>query len=880
MEARQKQLKKHLLLGTTLSLLVIITTFVILGLYISHSNNKDTKEVGYTYVKGMADQITSHYMTITRIRTEEAQAIVDSVNEVSESRKQPELLRLGEPSGFVFIGLYDSDGNIQEIFSKHGHDLKKGTIDNEDDFKKGVLAGDTMISATSNVKDDVMVTYGLPLEVKMDNGNTSIGCIFCKDFISFLNYLDLQNPNSLVYSSFINADGTYFISSVENTEATYFEKILLHASPDNMSASEAVDKLKAAIAKRERFTMKVRYTDRALNVDENRSVCVTPLPNSSWSLVTIMPYGRLDEAIRNMSRARTISISCAMLVILLMSVMIFVTYLNRMKKNTQQLQKAILATESARTQAEKSRLAAESARTQAESANRAKSEFLSNMSHDIRTPMNAIIGMTSIAKNSIDDKKQVQHCLTTIENSGKQLLGLINDILDMSKIESGKMTIRTELVSLRETMQTMLSIIRPQTLRKHQSFDILIDNILSENVFCDGVRINQILINLLGNAVKFTQEGGRITLRLYQEPSDSKKNVRTHFIVSDTGIGMSDEFKEKLFTAFEREDNKRVHKAEGSGLGLAITNYIIQAMNGEIKVDSVQGQGTTFHVILDLERSETDECDMKLPAANALVIDDNTDICTTVTRFLEELGIKADWCLDGYRAEELAKENDYGLFLVDLRLTGIDGIETARRIKKLAAPEAPIVLISAYDWNDVAERARESGIDGFIGKPIFKSTLYHGLLPFFTDTDKDADSSAHETEKAHTADGLAGRRILIAEDYEINAEIARAILEEKGIISEVAEDGRVAVQRFSDSEAGYYDCILMDLRMPNMNGFEAAEAIRALDREDAGTIPIIAMTADAFEEDIKKCIQSGMNAHLAKPIDEVLLFRTLEKYLT
>nr|MCR4562302.1 response regulator [Bacilli bacterium] len=511
--------------------------------------------------------------------------------------------------------------------------------------------------------------------------------------------------------------------------------------------------------------------------------------------------------------------------------------------------------------------------SEAEAANKAKSEFLSNMSHDIRTPMNGIVGMTNIAQTHIDDKERVEDCLRKIDLSSKHLLGLINDVLDMSKIESGKMVLNMEDLSLRTMMETICDIIRTQIKMKNQHFDIFINKIISEHVYLDSVRINQVLLNLLSNAMKFTSEEGTITISLNQEESPKgEKYVRTHIYVKDNGIGMSKEFQEKLFTAFEREDNLRIQKTQGTGLGMAITKHIIDAMGGTIDFESELGSGTTFHITLDLEKVERDEAKMKLPNKKILVVDDNDDILLAASEAIKELDAIPDTCHSGKEAVEKAKNNDYFAILVDYKMPGMDGISTIKALRDVLGDKLPISLISAYDWNDFEEEAKNAGATGFISKPLFKSTIYHELVKYM----EDYEGEAKET-KDHI--DLKGLKFILAEDQYINAEIMSCLLIERGAEVDVAEDGKQAVSLFEKSEEKHYDAILMDLRMPNMNGFEATEAIRKMKRHDAKSIPIIALTADAFAEDAKKCLEVGMDAHLTKPIDIDVLEKTLAKFL-
>ncbi len=517
---------------------------------------------------------------------------------------------------------------------------------------------------------------------------------------------------------------------------------------------------------------------------------------------------------------------------------------------------------------------------EAKEASAAKSEFLSNMSHDIRTPLNGIIGMTAIAAEHIDDRERVQDCLHKITLSGKHLLGLINDVLDMAKIESGKMSLHMEELSLRETMGAICDITRAQIKEKAQHFDVFTSNILCENVYCDSVRLNQILLNLLSNAIKFTPEDGSVFVKLWQEASPKgDDHVLTHFSVSDTGIGMSPEFLKTIFEAFTREDAKRVRKTQGTGLGMAISKRIVDSMGGTIEVDSVIDQGSTFHVTLDLKRVEDSGHEMHLPPWKILVVDDNKDLCITAAEALEELGTRPQWCTDGESAVEKVVDahrrgEDFYAILVDYRMPGMNGVETIKRIREILGDGDPIEMISAYDWTEIRDEADETCVSGFISKPLFKSTLYHELCRFAPDTVEVQDGKWEHEEL-----NLNGMHILLAEDNDINAEIALMILEENGALADRAEDGRMAVQMFEESKPGSYSAILMDLRMPHMDGLEATGVIRAMERSDAKKIPIIAMTADAFSEDAQKCLDAGMNAHLPKPIDIDMLKRTLIKFI-
>ena len=503
------------------------------------------------------------------------------------------------------------------------------------------------------------------------------------------------------------------------------------------------------------------------------------------------------------------------------------------------------------------------------------------MSHDIRTPMNAIVGMTALASANIDNKPQLKNCLKKITQSNKQLLGLINDILDMSKIENGKMIIKRECVSLSELVSDIVTIIQPHIKEKRLNFNVCVGNIETENVYSDGVRLHQVVMNILSNAAKFTPDTGTINLLVYQEPSESGDDyVCVHFKISDNGIGMSEEFKNKIFDSFAREDNKRVNKTEGTGLGMAITKYIVDAMHGRIEVDSQQGVGTEFRVAIDMEKIPRNESDneMHLPGWKILIVDDDHDICESTAASLDELGIESDFANSGKAAVEKVVEHhnagkDYDYILMDCCMPDMDGIEATRMIYDAIKPQIPVIIISAYDWSDVENEAIKAGVAGFIQKPLFKSTLYNFLKTFTEKFDKT------EILNSKRQNNYSKIRILVAEDNDINWEIINELLSQLGFIMEHAENGKECLEMFRNSPPDYYSAILMDIRMPIMDGYEATVEIRSLERNDAKNVPIIALTADAFSDDMKKCLEYGMNAHIAKPIELTEVLHQLEKYL-
>ena len=517
--------------------------------------------------------------------------------------------------------------------------------------------------------------------------------------------------------------------------------------------------------------------------------------------------------------------------------------------------------------------------TVAEEASNAKTAFLSNMSHEIRTPMNAIIGLDSLALRDETLSDKTREYLQKINGSAKHLLGLINDILDMSRIESGKLVLRKEDFSFSEMLEQINTLVMAQCSEKGLSYECHINGRLDDHYIGDDMKLKQVLVNILSNAVKFTNAPGSITLSI-EKINDYEGQSTLRFSVKDSGIGIGKEFLPKVFDSFAQEDNTRKNKYGSTGLGLAITKSIVELMNGTISVESEKGVGTEFVVVVTLRNCQNPQIEIDTISTkdmHVLVVDDDPIACEHARTVLEESGIRTDTCTSGSEALEMlevchAKHEPYNLVLLDWKMPEMDGVKTAREIRKRYDNETTVIILTAYNWDEIMDEALHIGIDSFLAKPIFASNVIDEFMRIAR-----RNSMSERNEKRRV--DLSGRHILLAEDFIINAEIVKELMGLKGASVDHAENGRIAVEMFEKSAPGYYDAILMDVLMPEMDGLEATREIRKLERADAATVPIIAMTANAFDEDVQRSLQAGMNAHLSKPVEADHLYKTLEELI-
>ena len=636
--------------------------------------------------------------------------------------------------------------------------------------------------------------------------------------------------------SMIDSNGDYILKGYSFKNTSFFEFYKSYNPTDPESWQQLFEKITSS-------------TGSVSMLDSHGRECIlafTPVADTAgWTLLGFVPVEDLQV---NEENWLLIGIVSAGLLILFICDMCFMLVLNKRLQATAR---------------------------EAESANKAKTDFLSTMSHDIRTPMNAIIGLTTIAEKNLGDPQSTGESLRKINLASNHLLTLINDILDISKVESGKLKLSPLTFSIVETVENLVNISHPMIKEKNLEFSFHINRMEKEYLYTDQLRLNQIYINILSNAIKYTEPGGRVNVEMREESSEAPGCVRLIYVVADTGIGMSPEYMETMYQPFSRQIDSRVNSIQGTGLGLAITKQMVDLMGGTIDCQSEQGKGTTFTVTLDIPVADRQREEMQLDPVDVLIVDDDEVMLQTAVDSLESLGATAEQARSGTEAIGMIEHRhlsgrDYGIIIIDWKMPETDGIETIRRIRSEMDKDTPILLVSAYDWSDIEDKAKEAGANGFVCKPLFRSTLY----------DKINDLIGKERRSAEPEDDysdLQGMNILVAEDNDINWEIISAMLTMFGITADRAENGRICVERIQSADPGRYDLIFMDVQMPEMNGLDATRAIRSLEDPGAATIPIVAMTADAFSENIAECLNAGMNGHIAKPVDIKLVIKEIRR---
>lgn len=845
-----KRVKSYLNRGFTLIAVTCIALFVFMGIYMAGETADMADEVSNLYMSEINHQMQQKFDTIVGLRAAQLEGIIERTPPEADNWSEEMVAELkisAEVRDFVALGMYRSGGIVEMI---HGETIE---IEKEMTVNCHCEEQNHMIQLAYNESGEKILILGRVIQYPMSDGSESDVLFAALPFEYFNEAMYLDAPDTQITTHIIDSDGNYLIKNGDAQKyANAYERIEADfTGVDGKVPKDYEVELEAALHNDEEYSSRYK-----INGEARRMYLSKLTEGLDWYAMTVIADEDMTNLLKGLYSDRNIVMFGVIIAIIVVMLWVFRGYYRRAGQQMKELYKA---------------------RKQADEANQAKSRFLTSMSHDIRTPMNAILGMSDIAMKHIDDTEKATECLKKVQLSSKHLLGLINDILDMSSIESGKLTIENTDIALQQLISECVDIIQPQIKAKRQTFDIFIGDIISEHIYSDSVRLSQILLNLLSNATKYTLEGGRIYLHIYQEQSSLGDDyVSTIFEVEDNGIGMSEDFLKQIFDRFAREDTETVRNISGSGLGMAITKSIIDLMDGTIEVKSKVNEGTSFKVTLDIKKAEIQEEQMKLPPWKVLVVDDNEQLCCSAADTLEELGLVAEWTQDGMEAIRMVeqhhvKNDDYHFALVDWKMPNIDGIETIREMRKRIDADIPVFIISAYNQEDVEDVLNDTEIAGFISKPLFKSNLYAHFVQYLN------NEALLERESKDT-EYFVGKTLLLAEDNDINAEIVDEVLSEYGMKIDRAENGRDCVEKFAKSEAGYYAAVLMDVHMPIMDGYEATRKIRAMDRKDS-KLPIIAMTADVFSDNMERCMDSGMNECVTKPLDVKECLRVLKNYL-
>lgn len=753
--------------------------------------------------------------------------VITAMMMIPEADRLSYLEQVAEQDNLVYAGYTDSEGSVQTTLSSDAADISQEAY-----FKEAISGKESVSGVVHMVLENRAasgVILGMPLP---DNQGILVAML---DLRQLEKALEIESFGGEGYSYIIDKEGSLVLYKRSMDYYNFFNVLENVAYKKGYSYETIIDDI---AAQRSGITCYSNF-----NVEQYAYYC--PLGLNDWTVIHIVAKDvitqKTDALVFDLLRLCIATVS----IYLLLSLGVIILY------NQSQNRK---------------------------SENRAKSEFLANMSHDIRTPMNAIIGMTAIASKHTDNPEQVERCLSKINASSQHLLGLINDILDMSKIESGKMTLNNEITSLPQVVNKMITISLPTIEAKKQHFSVHLHHVEHEEVIADSLRLSQIFINILSNAVKFTPEGGNIQLDIEEVKMDSSRVARYRFEFADTGIGMSQEFIKKIFVSFSRERDGKRDSAEGSGLGMAIVKKIVDAMSGSIEVKSTVGEGSVFTVMLPFELAEESE---KVPCSllrRVLIAGNLENDAKETATVLDTLSISAEYVGSAEHAaskitEAHKRNQSCDAVLLDWDQPGQEGIEAVRLIRKEAGNKIRLIL-AAYDWEEIEKAAIEAGVSGFIRKPMFRSVLYQCMEHVFDEKDLTVKACKEKTFD------FSGCRFLLVEDNVLNREIALELLSSTGAELDAANNGAEGLLRFEKSPVGYYSAILMDIQMPVMNGYDATRKIRLLNRPDASSVPIIAMTADAFAENISACMEAGMNAHISKPLDMQIVQKTLQKYIS
>ena len=864
---------------------LVIAVILVLGtLWMGQSAKKDTEEaietVSLLYLDELAgrrEQVVEHNLqaNINTIRVAiDLLSDEDLSDKVHLERYQSRMKQLYELDKFAFV---DTDGLIYTSL---------GYQDNIDEYNFDYKTiSEPEISIFNLDSPEKKVVIAVPVNIPFEGKTLSV-CFMEIDMQVMLSGASMDSGgNGTTFCNIYTTDGIALTNTVLgglSAEDNLLTAMKTAGYEEGYSYERFIDEFSSGQEGQVTFTYN----------DVKETLSYVPIKGTDWLLTYLIRESVISDEIGHISNGivRRSIIQSVITVVAMLAMFAYV--ITQTKRNAKLLVERETAEAEVRGKQEEleRRIALQEkledqskvlsdALTSAEQANKAKTAFLSNMSHEIRTPMNAIIGLNNIALNDPETPEKTKGYLDKIGASADHLLNLINDILDMSRIESGRMVLKKEEFSFPELLSTINTMFSGQAAEKGIDYQCHINGEVDDYYIGDNMKLRQVLINILGNAVKFTPEGGKVRL-LVERKNHYDNKTALCFTISDTGIGMSEEYLPHIFDTFSQEDSSSTNKYGSSGLGLAITKSIVEMMNGDIQVESTKGKGSTFTVTVtldDSDRKETADTDDELHPGEmtVLVVDDDPITCEHAKLVLEKAGIASETASSGAEAIEMvrlrhARMEPYNLILVDWKMPEMDGVETTRQMRSIIGNESAIIILTAYRWDDVLEEALEAGVDSFISKPLFAGTV----MEEFKTARKRKNVSAKE-EKARA--DLNGRNILLAEDIKVNAEIMKMVLEMRGMETDLAENGRIAVDKFAAHPEGHYCAILMDMRMPEMDGLEATRTIRAMDRKDAREIPIIALTANAFDEDVQRSLQAGLNAHLSKPVQPEALFDTLER---
>ncbi len=833
----------------TIGVLLVLVTF----LFSSNYDKKNvTNQLSNTteFIKTIAASYTKYNDTATARSLIRSSVSVRELSELSNLDDEEALVSYAESLWLTGIIVLDKEGNLIAEYSEDnvGYDEIKSKLE---------------FSAVENVTNYLDKTYIDRLELD-DGSYVDIAACGRKDNEGILlayrrtkaefKYKSILSVQSILDGYDIGSNGTILVCDNNNVVAS------------NDTSLVGIDIKDNALIKGLRATNSPHTLVKTRGFDGTGSVYGIYTHGRTYYIYIYVPSGFVYSSTpRNMAMITFVYI---VFVVILQSL--------RWKSKKDAQTKQALKDEEYRKELQKKNEELELAIEHEAIANKSKRDFLFNMSHDIRTPMNAIIGFTSLAVTHVDNKDQVLDYLKKISISSQHLLSLINDVLDMSRIESGKVKIEEKNVHLPDLIHDLKAIIQSSIQSKRLSLLIDTMDVYDEDIITDPLRLNQVLLNILSNAIKFTPSGGTISLQIVQKNTSYKDKANYEFIVRDTGIGMSDEFVEHIFEEFTREESSTISGVQGTGLGMSIAKKIVDLMGGTIEVHSIQGKGSEFRVNIKfaLSGKKVEHTKIKeLEGVRALVADDDTNSCLNVCKMLRTIGLRPDWTISGkeavVRAKDAMEQGDcFNVYIIDWMIPDMNGVEVVRNIRKFIGEDTPIIILTAYDYTDIEKEALEAGVTAFCSKPLFMSELREILEKPFV---------SKEEQLNNITANFDGKRVLLAEDNKLNREIAFELLKDLGVETDVVEDGKQAIEHIVEHEASYYDLVLMDVQMPVLDGYEATKQIRSLDDKDKANIKIYAMTANAFDEDKKNALAIGMDGHIAKPFDKKQLIKALKE---